>query len=304
MENRLSNAGWLDGATGWTAAPSGLTLSVDETQRGAPGRIVLKAKGTSTASGQAFRIVTAQSAAADVTGVSLVETSCAAAAFVAGAAVTPVVRLIFQGAGGEVLTVHDLVVRRPFLPRWGVALAGLQDTFHLAWGRIPRPASATKAVLEVGGASTANGQAVEAVLLKPLIAEAPATPHALLWSPGSHLDVDLQLPAWPGALREVEAGAGFEVKPGWVEFDAGAGRPMSRRISTDPARKLSGRIRCDVVQRAMLEGFTGTAAKFWFVEPGSDRLCVASWAADGRPRLAETRGGLHLMEFSIWLETA
>ncbi|MET4683682.1 hypothetical protein [Brevundimonas faecalis] len=304
MENRLTNGGLLDGPSGWTATPAGLSLSVDEGQRGAPGRAALKAVGTSTAGGQAFRILTSSAAAADVAGVGTVEASCAVAAFVAGVAVTPIVRLVFQDAGGAVLTAVDLVVRRPFLQRWGVGVQGLRDTYHLAWGRIPRPSAAAKALLEVGATATGSGQAIEAVLLKPLIAPAPPTEYALLWSPGRHTNIDLQLPAWPGALREIETGAGFDPKPGWVEFDAGAGRPMSRRISPDPARKLSGRMRCDVVQRGMLESFAASAAKFWFVEPGSDRLCIASWAADGAPRLAETRGGLHVMEFSIWLETA
>ena len=35
--NRLTNAGALDGASGWTRFPAALSLQTDETMRGAPG---------------------------------------------------------------------------------------------------------------------------------------------------------------------------------------------------------------------------------------------------------------------------
>ncbi|MNS18430.1 hypothetical protein D3C72_501230 [compost metagenome] len=304
MENLLTNAGWLDGASGWTASPAGLTVTVDETARGAPGRAALVAKGNSTSSGQSFLITSTSASRANVNGAAMVEVSACMAAFVAGGAVMPTARLVFFDAAGGVLAAYGLQVSAPQLPQWGVAQLGLPDTYYRVRARLPRPGAAVKAVLEAGGVASAAGQSVEAVLLKPLIAAAPPLGHPLLWSPGAHTSPDLQLPAWPGALREFETGAGWEPKPGLIEFDAGSGRPRSRTVAADPARKLSGRVRCDVVQRAMLEDFARTARKFWFVEPGSDRLCVASWTADGAPRLAETRGALHFMEVSLWLETA
>lgn len=304
MINRLTNAGALDGVSGWTAT-AGMTLSKDEAARGAPGRGVFRASGTSSSAGQSFAVTPASTARADVQGISVVEISLAAAAFVAGAAVPPFARLVFFDASGAVLMAHDLNVQRPVLASWGVARDGLLDTYHRVWARIDRPASAVSAAVEAGGRATGSGQAIEAVLLKPLIAEAPqGLRRPLQWSPGRHSNVDLQRPSWPGAIREFGVGASFEPKPGQIEFDAGPGRPMSRPITADAARKLSGQIRCDVVQRALLEAFHATARSFWIVEPGSERLCVGSWAADGAPRLSETRGALHIMDVALWLETA
>ncbi|WP_303713726.1 hypothetical protein [Brevundimonas naejangsanensis] len=304
MINRLTNAGVLDGVDGW-AATAGMALAKDETVRGAPGRGVFRASGISGGAGQSFAVTTASTGRADVQGSSVVEVSVATAAFVAGSAVPPYARLVFFDAGGSVLMAHELNVRRPALASWGVARDGLLDTYYRAWARIERPASAVSAAVEAGGQATGSGQAIEAVMLKPLIAEAPqGSQHPLLWSPGQHSSVDLKRPSWPGAIRDFGVGASFEPKPGLIEFDAGPGRPMSRPITADAARKLSGQIRCDVVQRALLEAFHATARSFWIVEPGSERLCVGSWAADGAPRLSETRGGLHVMDVALWLETA
>ncbi len=303
--NRLTNAGALDGASGWTRFPAGLNLRTDEAARGAPGRAVLKADGAAAGAGQAFGVATAASAAADIREAAMVEVSAAAAAFVNGASVPPFVRIRFVDEAGETVMSYDLQVRRPVLERWGVARDGLRDTYFTAWARLPRPALAVAAILEAGAVAQAVGQQVEAVLLKPMVAVPPkGLSHPLLWSPGLHSAQDLQRAAWPGWLRDIEVGATFEPKPGRIEFDAGPGRPMSRPIASDPARKLSGRIRGDVVQRAALEAFAAEANGFWMVEPGSERLCVASWAADGAPRLSETRGALHLMDFTLWLETA
>ncbi len=304
MINRLTNAGALDGVSGWIAT-AGMALAKDENTRGAPGRGVLRATGSSSGADQRFAITSASSARANVAAVSVVEVTLAVAAFAAGAAVPPFARLVFFDVDGELLMAHDLNVRRPVLANWGVARAGLLDTYYRAWARIERPAAAVSAAIEAGGQASASGQTTEIALLKPLIAEAPqGLSHPLLWSPGSHANVDLQRPSWPGALREIGTGASFEPKPGLIEFDAGPGRPMSRPITADAARKLSGQIRCDVVQRAMFEAFHASARSFWMVEPGSERLCIASWAADGAPRLSETRGGLHVMDFALWLETA
>ena len=63
-------------------------------------------------------------------------------------------------------------------------------------------------------------------------------------------------------------------------------------------------MRCDAVQREALEAFARTAGDFWFVEPDSDRLCVASFAADGAPRMVESRGPTVMMTVALWLETA
>lgn len=230
MTNRLTNAGALDGVSGWTAT-AGMTLSKDEAARGAPGRGVFRASGTSSSAGQSFAVTPASNVRADVQGVSVVEISLAAAAFVAGAAVPPFVRLVFFDASGAVLMAHDLTVRRPVLASWGVARDGLLDTYYRAWARIERPASAVSAAVEAGGRATGAGQAIEAVLLKPLIAEAP---HRL---PGRDARTGASAGRGAGVLAARRAAGG---RGRLADLD-GAGR--ARRIHADappdPARRYA-----------------------------------------------------------------
>lgn len=304
MNNLLTNAGFVDQADGWAAAPGVAVLTVDEAERGAPGRVVLRATANATGFGEACRIAPAANTRPSVGGLASIEVQIACAAFVDGAATAPVARLVFLDGGGSPVTVYDLPLRAPQLARWGVGRLGLLDTYHRSAGRFPTPPGAATATVEVAGMATTSGQAVEVLLLKPFIGVPSPAGSLLLWSPGSHRLADLMLTAWPGALREFDAGAGGEAKPWAAEFDAGSGPPMARRTAKDPARKFSGKLRCDVVQRGILEAFAAANAKFWMVEPDSERLCVARFAADGAPRLSETRGGWHHMEVVLWLETA
>lgn len=304
MNNLLTNAGFVDQADGWTAAPGAAVLTVDEAERGAPGRAVLRATATAAGFGEACRIAPAANTRPSVAGLAAIEVQIACAAFVDGAATAPVARLVFLDGAGSPVMAYDLPLKAPQLARWGAGRLGLLDTFHRAAGRFPTPPGAATATLEVAGLATAAGQQVEVLVLKPFIGVPSPTAELLLWSPGSHRSADLMLAAWPGALRAFEAGAGGEAKPWAAEFDAGAGPPIARRTAADPARKFSGKLRCDVVQRGVLEAFAAAHARFWMVEPDSERLCVARFAADGAPRLSETRGAWHHMDVVLWLETA
>lgn len=304
MNNLLTNAGFVDQIDGWTAAPGTAALSVDEADRGAPGRVVLCAVATSAGFGEACRIAPAANTRPSVAGLTSIEVQIACAVFVDGAATAPLARLIFLDSGGSPVMVYDLPLRAPQLARWGVGRHGLLDTYHRAAGRFPTPPGAATATLEVVGSATMAGQSVEVLLLKPFIGVPSPTAELLLWTPGAHRSPDLMLTAWPGVLREFDAGAGGEAKPWAAEFDAGSGPPVARRTAADPARKFSGKLRCDVVQRGMLEAFAAATTKFWLVEPDSERLCVARFSADGAPRLSETRGAWHVMDVTLWLETA
>ncbi|ASE39141.1 hypothetical protein CEP68_06290 [Brevundimonas vesicularis] len=125
------------------------------------------------------------------------------------------------------------------------------------------------------------------------------------WDPGQHGDDDLNFAAWPDILRPFRGGGGGEVQPGRVEYQSGAGRPKSRRVALDPVRKFMGQVRCDGIERAALEQFWREGpGDFWIVEPDTDRLCVASWAADGAPIMMEGRGLTCLMQVGLWMETA
>ena len=149
-------------------------------------------------------------------------------------------------------------------------------------------------------------QTVSVLLLKPMVARVPAgRTLPLLWTPGQHNGADLAFASWPDILRPFRAGAGGEVQPGRVEYQAGAGRPKSRRVALDPVRKFMGQVRCDGVERAALEQFWREGAgDFWIVEPDTDRLCIASWSADGAPMMIEQRGLTCMMQVGLWMETA
>lgn len=303
MSNRLPNAGFLDLTAGWTASAP-LALTVDEGTHGAPGRMVLRAAGVATGNGQSLTVQPITALRPDVSVGDLIEGRAFVAAFVAGVAVSPEVRLIFRTAGAVQVSVLPVPTAPAPLAVHGEAIGGVADTFRRAYLRAAAPATTANATIEVR--VTANlGQAVEILILKPLIDAVPlGKGDPLPWDPGVHDAEDLELPVWPNILRPFQAQAGGEPKAARVEFDADQGRPASRRTAVDPARRFDGTMRCDAVQRAALEEFARTVGDFWMVEPDSDRLCVASFAADGAPRMTESRGSTVMMSVGLWLETA
>jgi len=303
MSNRLPNAGFLDLTAGWTASAP-LALTVDEDTRGAPGRMVLRATGVATANGQTLTVQPLTAMRPGVNVGDLVEGRAFVAAFVAGAVVVPEVRLIFRTAGAVQVSAVAMAQTPPALATHGAALSGVADTFRRAFLRTAAPATTANATIEVR--VTANlGQTVEILILKPLLAAVPTGKgDPLPFDPGVQEAADLQLVVWPTLLRPFQRQAGAEPKPGRIEFDADQGRPASRRTAVDPARRFDGVLRCDAVQRAALEAFARGVGDFWMVEPDSDRLCVAGFAADGAPRMTESRGSTVMMSVGLWLETA
>lgn len=303
MSNRLPNAGFLDLTSGWTVSAP-LALTVDEDTRGAPGRMVLRAAGIATADGQTVAVQPITGLRPDVSVGDLVEGRALVAAFVAGVAVAPEVRLIFRTAGAVQVSALPVPTAQAPLAIHGEAIGGVADTFRRAYLRATAPATTANATIEVR--VTADlGQAVEILILKPLLdVVLVGKSDPLPWDPGVHEAEDLQLPVWPIVLRPFQAQAGGEPKPSRIEFDADQGRPASRRTAVDPARRFDGTMRCDAVQRAALEAFARTVGDFWMVEPDSDRLCVASFAADGAPRMTESRGSTVMMSVGLWMETA
>lgn len=303
MTNRLTNAGFLDLAQGWTST-SALALTVDETTRGAPGRQVLRGVGSVSSDGfQTIQPATGSRPAAAAG--EMVEAQAFIAAHVAGVPVAPNPRLVFRNSGGSQISAVDMAVRPALLGIHGEGLRGLSDTFRRAYLRTAAPAGTATATIEARVSAT-TGQTVDLALLKPLVEAAPAgRSEPLLWGPGDHVEEDLQLPAWPSLLKPFQARSGSEPKPGRAEFESMADRPVSRRTSIDPARRFEGVLRCDAIQRAILEEFARTVpGDFWLVEPDSERLCVASFAADGAPKMVEDRGPTVLMSVGLWLETA
>lgn len=300
--NLLTNCGYLDGATGW-AGTAQLTLAIDESVRGSAGRAALVGTGSSTATNQKQALACAVDARAEVVeGVEYEVTACVFAS-VNGVAVAPAVAVVWRGAGGSTILTEPLTVAAPQIALHGEARLGVRNSWRRLRARLTAPAGAASADLEVAVTPAASGTAVEIALLKPLIAETWA-PWPVTFDPGQTSNPDLDLPIWPSALRGFDLGPGGEPQADRVEFGEGPGRPSRRRTTADPARQFSGALRCDPVERAVLEDFHRGVGDFWFVEPDSDRLCIASFAADGAPRMTEDRGEVSTVSVGLWLETA
>lgn len=299
MKNLLPNAGFLDLTEGWTVT-GGPTLSVDETGKGAPGRAVLRAAGNASVTGSVVLSASRRPAAAPGQSWSA---ACSVVARVAGVEVTPTVRLAFKSSGGGSTGTAAAAVRPAELSVSGLGVHGLRQTFLTAEAAGVAPSSTASATIEIV-VPVASGQAVEILLLKPTAGLGGLTP-GWTWDPGDHAVVDLQRPAWPDSLRPFRRGGGAQLKPWSHSFESATGRPAQRRQSLDPARRFDGTMRCDAVQRATLEAFhRATPRGFWFVEPDSDRLCVADFADDGAPTMAEAAGPTSIMSVGLWLETA
>lgn len=307
MTNGLWNAGFLQGADHWTTVGGGI-LIVDETQRGAPGRAVLKASRLAATVGLTVPVEPAAADRVTVAAGDVVEFSAGALGLLGlvEASAAPRAWAVFYNASGTVLETRPLVVRPPEVAAHGLGLAGVRASFYGVQQRETAPAGAAKATLRVEAVSTAANQNVSVLLLKPLVGRIPAGRSVpLLWDPGQHDNTDLMFTAWPDVLRPFRGGGGGEVQPGRVEYQSGAGRPKSRRVALDPVRKFMGQVRCDGVERAALEQFWREGpGDFWIVEPDTDRLCIASWAADGAPMMMEARGLTCLMQVGLWMETA
>ena len=206
MANTLTNAGFLDGTTGWTKTAQ-LILSVDETVRGSPGRAALVATGATTGTNQTQTVSVDAARRASVTAGVEVEVSLCALATVAGA-ITPVVAtVVWHAAGGGVVASETLSLREPQISRHGVGLKGVRSTWPTARQRLTPPAGAVSADLRLSVTPAASGAAVVIALLKPQIAAVPpGRSEPLSWQPGLHVSEDLQRPAWPHALRSFDLG--------------------------------------------------------------------------------------------------
>lgn len=307
MGNGLWNAAFLQGSAHWSTVGGG-ALTVDETLRGAPGRAVLKASRLAATVGLTVPVEPPAADSVPVSAGDVVEFSAGALGLlgVVEAPAVPRAWAVFYDASGTALETRPLVVRPPEVAAHGLGFAGVRASFFGFQQRETAPAGAAKATLRVEAVSTAANQNVSVLLLKPLVGRIPAGRSVpLLWDPGQHDNTDLMFTAWPDVLRPFRGGGGGEVQPGRVEYQSGAGRPKSRRVALDPVRKFMGQVRCDGIERAALEQFWREGpGDFWIVEPDTDRLCIASWAADGAPMMMEARGLTCLMQVGLWMETA
>lgn len=306
MANLLSNCGFLDGATGWTKSAQ-LGLSVDETVRGSSGRAVLIGSGATTAASQTQFIGSAASGRGAVVAGQAYEVAASLLAVAAGALTAPTATVVWYNASGAALTPTSLTVRAAQSTIHGEGLRGVRNTFRSVRQKVTAPAGAVAAELRLAVTPSASGSSVVLGLLKPQIAPVVAArTEPLAWDPGRHSNPDLMLATWPTELRGFDLGPDGEPVASASEFQGSTpGRPSRRRTGRSPARQFKGVVRCLPYERALLDDFwSATEGDFWMVEPGSDRLCVASFAADGQPRMTDDRGEVWSIELGLWLETA
>lgn len=300
MGNGLRNAGFLEETAGWVGSAQ-LTLSVDDTIHGAPGRHVLIATGVTTGAGQTLSIRTAEADRVTVTAGQPVE---AFAGFAASHALS--LEIEWFDVDGDPVGTTPLSVRGPQLATYGEGINGLAETFWRGYARVAAPAGAVEAGLALGVTPGSSGAAVTLLLLKPYLAPAGAlvgepTP----WDPGLHEEAGLALPAWPSILKPFQAAPVVEPSATRTEFVGADGGAVTRRLVAQPFRRFKGRTRCDAVQRAALDGFFAAGhPRFWFTDPETQQLCIARWAAGGEPRAGDVRGVTTLMEVGLHLEVA
>lgn len=328
MKNLLWNAAFLELASRWVTVSGGV-LAVDEDGRGAPGRAVLRASRTVAAVNDAVQIEPATASRIPAAPGETFELSGGALGLVGaaatitesstfddgvvftgnldvGAPVAPRAFAVFYNAGGSVLAERPLTVRPPEAPSHGLGVGGVRASFYSFSAREIAPANTASVALKVDARATATTQAVTVLLLKPFVGRVPPGRTAPLpWGPGGHDAAELAYATWPEVLRPFQNGSVGEAQAGRIDYQSGASRPKSRRIALDPARRFKGQVRCDAIERAVLDQFWREGpADFWIIEPDSDRLCLASWTDDGAPAVAEMRGPTAMVTVGLWMETA
>jgi hypothetical protein len=268
MGNALSNAGGLDGLTGY--APASGALTVDETTFGAPGRAVFVGPGGVICPGVA------------VTAGELLEVF-AHVADSAGAAPALVVEI-----GASVQAV-PLVKTALYLPSRGLPLS-----FNWYYARIAAAATGN-AVLT---ATSPN----DTLLLKPYLAAAPSTARPTVWDPGSHVNPDLQLPTWPSLLPPFRPDALPTPTTNASAFAADTNISITRDLYTQLQYDFKGQMRLNPQQYDALEQFyQANRQTFFVVEPLNDRLCIASWLFDGAPKPSANSGIWTIVEVGLHL---
>lgn len=251
MRNRIPNSSGLDGATGWTFGGAPV---VDSTTVGADARIAF--------TGNAF-VGTPE---VNVQGMTSIYASALFQGFRA------FVR--FNVGAGLVDSVIPLRRRSA-----RAASRGIASTFSFAAGVLSVPAGATIARIYTDG--LANGCALFRPYLDAYDGERPS-----VWTPGPHLNPDLDLVAWPGDLRNAESD-GVELEPIGLRksFAGDDGTPTTRRVATTSRYFMTMTLALDNVQRDRLEQFwRANHDEFFLIRPDTGDLVIAEWADDGDPR--------------------
>ena len=266
MGNLLANASFLDGDTNWAAVSGGLAF--DEVTLGAPGRRVL------TGSGGAY------SAEVPVSGI--VE------AFIWISGTGGDARLAWSGGAST-----PLVLSRPATTP---SKRGVPTSFDYFYVRTDAQSGSVRIVGEGSGSRA---------ILKPYIGPAAPWPGRRVWDPGSHSNPDLQLPIWPSSLRPVQASSNPQPVANARAFSTDSNIPIREDLYTGLHYQFKGEVRVTPDELDDLELLYETARDgFFFVDPFSDRLCIAEWLADGAPTFSSDQGLTAIYSFGLHLTVA
>lgn len=245
--NRLLNATFLDGVTGW----GGPAIEVDETELGAPNRRVLKADGY-------------------LFDANPIPLDGAAGVYVSALHVGAV-KIYWQDAGGVALTNPLVPLRR--VGR-GTPARGIASTLSASFGYMAAPATAARAQLAVEGPLS--------VVFRPSILVGETSGQC--WRPGPHLNPDLDLPSFP-AIEPQRDGLELEPIPLRKSFAGDAGVPTTRLLAATSRRYIRVEYALDAIGRDVLDQFwRENHPEFWFVRPDNGDLVIAEWADDGDPK--------------------
>jgi hypothetical protein len=287
--NALKNAGFLDGATNYSA--SGLTLAVDAATRGAPGRIVLV--GTATAGGAGTNYTIGNSVGVTVAAGGTFEVF----ALVGGSNGAVSVEVVIGGVTTQVPLIRA---------QQATASRGLAETFGLYYLR-GVSAGGGSAILNARLISAGAG-AVALWIQKPFLDVASPTSPALgfpqVFDPGAHDNADLNRTVWLTAMPRFLASSEIAPVSNLATFATDSQLPINVRTYTGLRHTLRGRMRLTKDQVARLDDFYAarTISPFWFVRPDTNELCFASFLADGQPTPIAHKGAFTMTEVGLLLE--
>ena len=290
MGNALTNAGGLDGVTGWSAI-GGAAVSALESGYGAPGRAVLQALGTANGA------IGLQSSQLPAAAGQVWEIYAGLQASLPGQQL--LAQWIDAGGANVIASAPVPQVSQPI----GIARRGLPSSFGRYYGRLIAPAGTGH--LSLIAQATSAGIPGVVLLLKPYAAQAPADPRPTLWDPGSHNNPDLQLAAWPSALPPFQADAMAQPIANAKAWTGDQGIPVREDLYRALHFEYRPRMRLDIEGQDTLEQFFETQRDpFYVVRPDTDQLCVADWLADGAPKPVSISGPWTMVEVGLHLEVA
>lgn len=296
-ENLLTNAGFLDGTDGWTF--TGSTLAVDETVYGRAGRVALVGSSTSAAPNENAVLRTDSSHRVAVTAGVEVE---AFGAFWASHG-TPALKLFWFTSGGSLIT-NDQVTTQQVVTH--APKRGRTWSMCRAWDVKTPPPTAAFAELRLLSTIPSSGTNYKLVLMKPFIGAPRDEGFASLWDPGVMANDDLAaVDFWPSELPFFLSGSQSKPFANRSSFGSDSNIPATSLMYETTQFEFRGKLKLTQDQYDVLDDFyDGGSSRFWVVQPDTEKLCYASWLADGRPTITDNEGPTFAVDVGLKLRVS